>query len=49
MLQWRVLRGGSWYYLLASARCSFRYWYPPDFWDYAFGVRVSIRLVRSNR
>ena len=49
MLQWRVLRGGSWYVPQVSARCSFRFWYDPDFWYSVIGVRVSIRLVRSNR
>ena len=39
----RVLRGGGWYFLAASARCSYRHRYEPPVRDYVNGFR----LVRS--
>lgn len=36
----RVLRGGSWHFNLRLARCTCRFNFDPDLFDYGFGFRV---------
>jgi formylglycine-generating enzyme required for sulfatase activity len=36
----RVLRGGSWGYNRYFARCSYRFWYAPDYFDGDVGFRL---------
>ena len=38
----RVLRGGGWYYSPNDCRSAYRYWNPPDFRNYFFGLRVVV-------
>ena len=39
---YRILRGGSWYYLSDLARCAVRYWYSRDRRIALFGFRVAV-------
>jgi formylglycine-generating enzyme required for sulfatase activity len=36
----QVLRGGSWSYNRYDARCAYRLWGYPSFWDNYFGFRL---------
>lgn len=40
--QFRVLRGGSFYGSRSGARCAFRGWDNPDFWNYNIGFRLCL-------
>ncbi len=42
--QYRVLRGGSWYYYPVNCRAAFRYWYGPADRSDDIGFRVCFRL-----
>ncbi len=46
-LDWRILRGGSWYNDQKLARCAFRLGYNPCYWSYDLGLRVVVSLARS--
>lgn len=39
--KFRVLRGGSWYYLPETCRVTSRHWFGPGFQFFAFGFRVA--------
>ena len=38
----RVVRGGAWSEAAQSARCAFRYWFIPDYFNYHVGFRVVV-------
>jgi formylglycine-generating enzyme required for sulfatase activity len=44
----RVVRGGSWFGPSWGARCTSRFWYIPDLWDLAVGLRVVVSLARPS-
>ena len=43
----RVVRGGSWLSRPEDASCSYRYWPPPDNWNYYLGFRVVLSLAKN--
>lgn len=43
----RVARGGSWWGGGWNARCSFRYWFPPEKADWGVGFRVCLCLQEA--
>jgi len=45
--EYRVLRGGSWYSFIRFARCAYRLWSVPDFFNTDFGFRLVVSLAGS--
>ncbi len=43
----RVVRGGSWNYDQGYARCAYRCWFAPGFYDFDAGFRVVVSLASS--
>ena len=41
---YKVLRDGSWDYLINFLRAANRYWYTPDYTSYVIGFRCSLSL-----